>query len=254
MFQFPGFAFVPYVFRHKYLLLISANPKSRLVKALALSDTGASELQISKVGFPIRKFTDQSLFAAPHDLSQRTTSFIASQRQGIHRMPLRHLIALIIDAHRSAVAVSHSLLNANDTSIERPFASNASENVAVKQTSTCWYARRRPRSSICDRHTIGCISSSRCRITRQAHCCSPQAVCRTRLLDVRALRRSMRRWWSQTGSNRRPHACKARALPTELWPRAERVLVPRMRSHLRWWAWEDLNFRPHAYQARALTN
>lgn len=27
-----------------------------------------------------------------------------------------------------------------------------------------------------------------------------------------------RRWWSQTGSNRRPHACKARALPTELWP------------------------------------
>ena len=27
-------------------------------------------------------------------------------------------------------------------------------------------------------------------------------------------------WWSQTGSNRRPHACKARALPTELWPQA----------------------------------
>ena len=30
--------------------------------------------------------------------------------------------------------------------------------------------------------------------------------------------RAARRWWSQTGSNRRPHACKARALPTELWP------------------------------------
>ena len=28
-------------------------------------------------------------------------------------------------------------------------------------------------------------------------------------------------WWSQTGSNRRPHACKARALPTELWPRIQ---------------------------------
>ncbi len=25
-------------------------------------------------------------------------------------------------------------------------------------------------------------------------------------------------WWSQTGSNRRPDACKAPALPTELWP------------------------------------
>ena len=58
-------------------------------------------------------------------------------------------------------------------------------------------------------------------------------------------------WWSQTGSNRRPHACKARALPAELWPRTRRRM-PRTRS--RWWAWEDLNFRPHAYQARALTN
>src|ERR1700723_228917 len=29
-------------------------------------------------------------------------------------------------------------------------------------------------------------------------------------------------WWSQTGSNRRPHACKARALPAELWPRFPR--------------------------------
>ena len=30
--------------------------------------------------------------------------------------------------------------------------------------------------------------------------------------------RSKKKWWRQTGSNRRPHACKARALPTELWP------------------------------------
>ena len=53
----------------------------------------------SKVGFPIRKSADQSFLAAPRGLSQRSTSFIASQRQGIHRMPLRHLIALIIDTH-----------------------------------------------------------------------------------------------------------------------------------------------------------
>ena len=42
-------------------------------------------------GFPIRKSTDQSLLAAPHGLSQRVTSFIASQRQGIHQMPLETL-------------------------------------------------------------------------------------------------------------------------------------------------------------------
>ena len=31
-----------------------------------------------------------------------------------------------------------------------------------------------------------------------------------------------RSWWSQTESNRRPPACKAGALPTELWPRIAR--------------------------------
>src|SRR5437868_9185906 len=92
-------------------------------------------------------------------------------------------------------------------------------------------------------------------------------------------------WWSQTGSNRRPHACKARALPAELWPHflkrpACHDCQPRLRQPVfaqvgyaghaspfvlrgcatrspkgeAWWAWEDLNFRPHAYQARALTN
>jgi hypothetical protein len=67
---------IPHVFRHKVL-----------------------EFRLSKVGFPIRKSVDQSFFAAPHGLSQRSTSFIASQRQGIHRTPLRHLIALIINVH-----------------------------------------------------------------------------------------------------------------------------------------------------------
>ena len=40
-----------------------------------------------RVGFPIRKSADQSLLAAPHGLSQRATSFIASWCQGIHQMP-----------------------------------------------------------------------------------------------------------------------------------------------------------------------
>ncbi len=51
------------------------------------------------VGFPIRKSADQSAFAAPRGLSQRNTSFIASQHQGIHQMLLSHLITLIINAH-----------------------------------------------------------------------------------------------------------------------------------------------------------
>src|SRR5215218_3590912 len=65
------------------------------------------EYKGSKVGFPIRRFLDQSSFAAPQDLSQRTTSFIASQRQGIHQMLLRHLITLMINV-RSAKAEQRS--------------------------------------------------------------------------------------------------------------------------------------------------
>ena len=56
---------------------------------------------MSKVGFPIRKSSDQRLFAPSRSLSQRTTSFIASYRQGIHQMPLSHLIALISNAHHA---------------------------------------------------------------------------------------------------------------------------------------------------------
>ena len=43
-------------------------------------------------GFPIRKSTDQRALAPPRGLSQRATSFIASQCQGIHQMPLLRLI------------------------------------------------------------------------------------------------------------------------------------------------------------------
>ena len=73
--------------------------------------------------------------------------------------------------------------------------------------------------------------------------------------------RSAKAWWSQTGSNRRPHACKARALPTELWPLFEAapawelvVDLSARGSHEVWWAQADSNCRPHAYQACALTN
>lgn len=52
------------------------------------------------MGFPIRKSSDQRVFAPPRRLSQRITSFIACACQGIHQMPLRHLIVLIANAHQ----------------------------------------------------------------------------------------------------------------------------------------------------------
>jgi hypothetical protein len=87
------------------------------------------------VGFPIRRFTDQSLFAAPHDLSQRTTSFIASQRQGIHRIPLWHLIALIIDAtarQQFETSPRKKTSRLDRLLFKDQFASNTPEGIAVK--------------------------------------------------------------------------------------------------------------------------
>ncbi len=42
-------------------------------------------------------------------------------------------------------------------------------------------------------------------------------------------------WWSRSGSNRRPPACKAGALPTELLPRKDPRPAPRQEANS-WWA------------------
>ena len=49
------------------------------------------------------------------------------------------------------------------------------------------------------------------------------------------------KWWSQPGSNRRPQACKASALPTELWPQHSVRMFTNVRTDEqvpchRWWA------------------
>ena len=101
-------------------------PKGKPVQPPSFGQRASSEQQRSKVGFPIRKFPDQSLFAAPRNLSQRTTSFIASQRQGIHQIPLWHLIALIAKA-RSLSMPPIGKSAANSLWREKTsFASNAS--------------------------------------------------------------------------------------------------------------------------------
>ena len=60
--------------------------------------------------------------------------------------------------------------------------------------------------------TPGTIPSSRCQTTRR------RPIIRTAANKCSHGRDKATDWWSQSGSNRRPHACKARALPAELWP------------------------------------
>ena len=150
---------------------------------------------------------DQCLFAAPHGFSQRTTSFIASQRQGIHRIPLRHLIALIVDAHRLERRRPATMNIREKTSLLRgPFDGSAVKPCqSDRPGAPAGGPGRSNEPSFHDvrQHALQHERQRRSRRKRE-----------TRIFpDKRAA------WWSQTGSNRRPHACKARALPTELWPR-----------------------------------
>ena len=131
------------------------------------------------MGFPIRRFLDQSSFAAPQDLSQRTTSFIASQRQGIHQMLLRHLITLMIDV-RSA-KTGHDLK-------ERPVVGFLQQHLfacqaypALLAAGQGWFAGTRcPACRICCLFTISNI--------RAAHPVKGRA--RTSLTDPRPLFRA----------------------------------------------------------------
>jgi hypothetical protein len=193
------------------------------------------------VGFPIRKFS----------------SFIASQRQGIHQIPLRHLIALIANARRS-VEPSLSILRSIAKTLpirlgslrtlalvrslggvgllKRPVLLQTHPGVpAVKPEPTTEMLSRPRRANgpnlaiePFSRHSLSteCVSSSRCQIILAS---TPKRAAKLyfqRTISLSKLQSVISRstvWWSQTGSNRRPHACKARALPTELWPRAGRL-------------------------------
>jgi hypothetical protein len=72
-------------------------------------------------------------------------------------------------------------------------------------------------------------------------------------------------WWAMTGSNCRPPACKAGALPTELialdgdpWGTRTPVTavkgrcLNRLTKGPKWWAYQDSNLGPTGYEPVAL--
>ena len=205
------------------------------------------------MGFPIRKSTDQRVFAPPRSLSQRITSFIACACQGIHQLPLRHLIVLIANAHPVKDGIGTKRPASRDrfegavrlTHHERKIERLSRQTRAIVTPSA---VRSKPGGDRAPAKEFEQIFSLRCHTEQaESRACRKLVSKRVTLPSSRHLALSTGEWWSQTGSNRRPHACKARALPAELWP-----LIPSVEE--KWWAWEDLNLRPHAYQARALTN
>ena len=97
------------------------------------------------------------------------------------------------------------------------FASNTSESAAVKQAPTNWNQPSERQAPLrgSRMHFLFTILKNP----------QPPPERRKRMsLDDTGVK-GPAIWWSQTGSNRRPHACKARALPTELWPQRRNDMV-----------------------------
>jgi hypothetical protein len=159
------------------------------------------------VGFPIRRSSDQSSFAAPQGLSQRTTSFIASQRQGIHQMLLRHLITLMIDVR----ALGRGQTRYKRKTCLQPFGRR--HILLAKHIRRPWL-RAMAGSQELGVPLAEYAASLRCQTSAPL---TRKGRARTSLMF-----RIQKNWWSLSGSNRRPEACKATALPAELRPHVPR--------------------------------
>lgn len=132
MFQFPGFAFVPYVFRHKYLLLISVSPKPSgfvsKAEGFGITDIEGgfphSEIRGSKV---VR--TSPRLIAAYHVLHRllaprHPPDTLITLNHSHYRYP-----PLVVPRQRA----TRSLEGVQQDAIEKTsFASNISGSAAVK--------------------------------------------------------------------------------------------------------------------------
>ena len=158
---------------------------------------------------------DQSSFAAPQGISQRTTSFIASQRQGIHQMLLRHLITLTIDVRMPSAKRADMIIK------ERPVLGFLPRHLFACQAYPArtaagrrWFAGLGARSPnmlpLYDFKHPRLSHDERTRTSDKIH---PK-------MDTGYFNTTQGKWWSLSGSNRRPEACKATALPAELRPRS----------------------------------
>ena len=194
-------------------------------------------------------------------------------------MPLRHLIILIADAHSKQRLRLNERHFVQGMIIEQYYFPvylgldaqiNQERPVSRDQTSH----QRLGRQTNAGRHGVhflayafskpyrlpdisGQIFSLRCMQIRHCHKDNANLLFQQRVnvsMKGRCKQSCIRHqnWWSWTGSNRRPEACKATALPTELQPR-NLININVHPARIEWWAWVDLNYRPHPYQACALT-
>ena len=215
------------------------------------------------MGFPIRRSSDQSSFAAPQGLSQRTTSFIASQRQGIHQMLFRHLIALMIHARRKAIreqpqTPQRTIRKTVPGSAPGTCLPNTTGHTTASKGRS-WCRGQRPQPVMFPLHDVKHPQAAQ----RAAHestnpsgqrpqpgQSSPKPAGgarrdRTDDLKLAKLALSQLSYGPIRARRAGPQAARRESQGDGRRRAPER--------HPKWWAWDDSNVRPHPYQGCALT-
>jgi hypothetical protein len=147
-----------------------------------------------RLGFPIRKSPDHRLIASSRGLSQLSTSFIASLRQGIHTHALSSLTIKSISNTKYSIRCQFL----------RCFPSGRQTNANLREAA-----------NTCSKYCPSNIRLSKIRLLR--YCFEdvenqPSAIHIRRNTHLRFLR--LINWWAWIDSNYRPHPYQGCALAT----------------------------------------
>ena len=210
------------------------------------------------MGCPIRISTDQSLLAAPRGFSQRATSFIASWCQGIHRMPFScsrshgtspKVMSLPLLRRRPQTMPANAThpttskgmgaptLTQHTTSFAPEHHCRLLEPPPSRETDIRSDKRKRQRPETHqnpihpDKDHTTLPTRKRQRnihptLSRPGQTLRYQFLLRDKTPTPQHQTALQQYWWRRSGSNRRPPACKAGALPAELRPQSRNFLKP----------------------------
>ena len=214
-----------------------------------------------RVGCPIRRSRDHRSLASPPGFSQRATSFIASQCQGIHQMPFFALDHRHSNSQRNFLpprnAAQHRRAQGQNPNGAKPqharrphmktllqistgpAGPSLSASVTLQTLSLPFKQHPAPGSSRDGISLVLLQTSER----PPAHDTGGGGE-RDRTDDLLLAKQALSQLSYTPGQRseirtQRSASSDLRSLSSDLW---------------HWWAREDLNLRPHAYQARALTS
>ena len=218
-----------------------------------------------RVGCPIRRSRDQRSLASPPGFSQRATSFIASQCQGIHQMPFFALDHRHSNSRRNFRAAAECRT--------KPPRTGAKPNAPALGATVLRRTRRPHMKTLLRIGTALAGPSLSASVTLQTLSLPfKQHPASAHPGTVSLLFFSERRWppaHCPGGGGERDRTDDLLLAKQAL---SQLSYTPDQRSEIRiqrsassdlrsvssdlwhWWAREDLNLRPHAYQARALTS